>query len=53
LVVKSECIKVHEATIDIQLVVNDGCLMPIPAAKIIAGVLLDSSAGAMSCTEQQ
>jgi hypothetical protein len=52
-VVISECIKVHKATIDVQLVVNDGCLMCMPAAKVISGVLLDGSVGAMSCKEQQ
>jgi hypothetical protein len=49
LVVSWERIEVHKATIDVQPVVNDGCLMSIPAAKVISGVLLDSGAGAMNC----
>jgi hypothetical protein len=36
-VVASECIEVDKATIDVQLVVNEGCLMPIPRQKLSRG----------------
>ena len=51
-VVVSERIEVDKATINVQPVVNKGCLMPIPAAKVISGVL-PSGVSAMNCKAQQ